>query len=80
MKAMVHSLDSDTDFFDIVTGVLQRNTLVLFLFIISWDFVLWMSRFYEKNDLTLKMARSRRYPAETTTDADDLVLLANVSA
>ena len=31
MKAMVHLPDGDTDFFNIVTGVLQRHTLGLYL-------------------------------------------------
>ena len=38
-KAMVHSPDGDTDFFDIITGILQENTLVPFLFVICWDYV-----------------------------------------
>ena len=33
-KAMVHSADDDTDFFEIVAGVLQGDILALFLFII----------------------------------------------
>ena len=43
MKAMVCSLDDDTDFFDIISGVLQGNTFAPFLFIICLDYVLWMS-------------------------------------
>ena len=39
MKAMVHSADRDTDF-DIVTGVLQDDTLALYLFILCLDYVL----------------------------------------
>ena len=34
MKAMVHSLDSDTDFFNIVAEDLQGDTLVPYMFII----------------------------------------------
>ena len=33
-KAVVHSSDGDTNFFDIVTGDLQENILSAFLFII----------------------------------------------
>ena len=40
---MVHSLDDDTDFFDIVTGVLQRDMLAQFLFIICLDYILYSS-------------------------------------
>ena len=32
-KVMIYSPDDETDFFDIVTGVLQQDTLALFLFI-----------------------------------------------
>ena len=37
MKAMICSPDGDTDFFDIVTGVLRGDTLALYLFIICQD-------------------------------------------
>ena len=37
---MVHLPGGDPDFFDIVTGVLQRDSLELFLFIICLDYVL----------------------------------------
>ena len=37
---MVCSPDSDTDFFDIVAGVLQGNTLAPYLYIICLDYVL----------------------------------------
>ena len=39
-KVKVRSLDRDTDYFDIVAGVLQGNTLALYLFIICLDYVL----------------------------------------
>ena len=38
-KIKVHSLDEDTDFFDIVTGVLQGDLLAPYLFIICQDYV-----------------------------------------
>ena len=37
MKEMVHSLDCDTDFFDIVVGILQVVMFSEFLFIICLD-------------------------------------------
>ena len=40
-KAMLR--DGNTDFFNIVTGVLQGDTLAPFLFIISLDYVLQIS-------------------------------------
>ena len=83
-KAMVRSPDGDTDFFDIVAGVLQGDTLAPFLFIICLDYVLRTSiDLMSERGFTLKKARSRRHPAETITDADyadDLALLANTPA
>ena len=48
---MVHSPDGDIDFFDIVTGVLQGNTIALYLFVI---YVLWTSIDQIKNILSHK--------------------------
>ena len=49
--------------------------------IICLDYILWMLRdLIKENSFTLKKTRSRRYPAETMTNAgytDDLVLFAN---
>ena len=39
-KVKVRSSDGDTDYFDIVAGVLQGNTLAPYLFIICLDYVL----------------------------------------
>ena len=36
----IRSLDGDTDFFDIIAGVLQGDTLAPYLFIICLDYVL----------------------------------------
>ena len=81
MKIKVHSLDGDTDFFDIVAGVLQGDTLTPYLFIICLDYVLWISiDLMKENGFTLKKAKSRWYPAETVMDIDyidDIVFLAN---
>ena len=81
---MVNSLNSNTDFFDIVAGVLQGNTLVLFLFQIYLDDILWMSVDQIKEiSLVLKNTRRWWYPPETITDADyadNLALLANTLA
>ena len=73
--------DGDTDYFDIVAGVLWKDTLAPYLFIICLDFVLWKSIDKLKdNFFKLTKERSRRYPAQTITDADyadDIALLAN---
>ena len=77
-KVKVRSPDGDTEYFDIVAGVLQGDTLAPYLFIIGLDYVLRTSidKIKEKGfELTKK--RSRRYPATTITDADYIAILAN---
>ena len=77
----VRSPDGDTEYFDIVAGVLQGDTLAPYLFIICFDFVLRTSIVkIRENDFELTKKRSRRYPAKTIIDADyadDIALLAN---
>ena len=52
---MFCSLDGDTEFFNIVAGVLQEDTLALYLFIISSGYVLWMSiDLIKENSFTFK--------------------------
>ena len=81
MKVKVHSLDGDANFFDIVTGVLQGDTLAPYLFIICLDYILWVSiDLMKENGLTLENARNRQYPIQTITDVDydiDIALLAD---
>ena len=63
---------------NIVTRVLQRDTLVPYFFIICLDVALRTSTDLIKNVFTLQKARSWRYPTESITDADyadDLALL-----
>ena len=67
----VRSPDGDTYYFDIVTGVLQRDTLAPYLFIICLDYVLRTSIDKTKeNGFELTKKRSRSYPAKAITDAD----------
>ena len=78
-KSLVRSPEGDTDFFDILAGVLQGNTLAPFLFAICLDYVLRIS-VNKCNDyhLTLELARSRRFPTKKITDTDyanDLALV-----
>ena len=83
-KVKDHSPDGDTDYFDIVAGVLQGHTLSPYVFIICLDYVLRTSRDKMKdNGFMLKKERSRRYLVQTITDAkyrDDIVLLPNTPA
>ena len=82
-KVKAHNPDGDTDYFDIVAGVLQGDTLTPYLFIICLEYLLRTSIHKMKdNGFKLKKER-RRYPTQTITDADyadDIVLLANTPA
>ena len=76
----MRSPDGDTEYFDIVAGVLQGDTLAPYLFIICLDYVLRTSiDKIRENGFKLTKKRSRRYPAKTITDADyadDIAILA----
>ena len=80
-KVKVRSPDGDTEYFDIVAGVLQGDTLAPYLFIICLDYVLRTSiDKIRENGFELTKKRSRRYPAKTINDADyadDIAILAN---
>ena len=80
-KIKVRSPDGDTEYFNIVAGVLQGDTLAPYLFIICLDYVLRTSiEKIRENGCELTKKRSRRYPAKTITDddyADDIAMLAN---
>ena len=77
----VRSPDGDTEYFDIVAGVLQGDKLAPYLFIICLDYVPRTSiDKIRENGFELTKKRSRRYPAKTITDADytdDIAILAN---
>ena len=61
-KVKVRSPDGDTDYYDIVAGVLQGDT---YLFIIYLDYVLRTSiDKIKENGFELTKKRSRRYPAK----------------
>ena len=80
-KVKVRSPNGDTDYFDIVKNVPQGNTLAPYLFIIFLDKVLRTSiDKMKENGFKLTKERSKRYPAQTITDADyanDIAILAN---
>ena len=82
-KVNVRSPDGDTDYLEIVVVVLQVDTLALYLFI-CLDYVLITSiDIMKDNGFKMAKERSRRYPAQTITDADyadDIALLANTLA
>ena len=80
-KVKVRSPDEDTEYFNIVAGVLQGDTLAPYLFIICLDYVLRTSiDKIKENGFELTKKRSRRYPIKTITDADyadNIAILAN---
>ena len=84
MQVKVCSPDGDTDFFDIVVGVLQGDMLAPYLFIICLEYVLLISiDLMKENGFTLTKARNRQFPAQTITDTgytDVIALLANIPA
>ena len=58
----VYSPDGDTDYFDIVAGVLQGDTLAPYLFIICLDYMLRTSiDLMKENAFQLAKERSQRY-------------------
>ena len=83
-KSKIRSPDGDTNYFDIVVGVLQGATLAQYLFIICLDYVL-RTPIDKMKDIGFKLTeeRSRRYLGKTISCAnypDDIVLLANTPA
>ena len=83
-QVKVRSPDRDTDYFHIVAGVLQGDTLAPYIFMICLDYERRTSTDkIKENGFKLTKESSRRYPAQTITDADyanDIVLLANTPA
>ena len=83
-KVKVRSLDGDTDYFDIVAGVLQGDTLAPYLFITCLDYMLRTSiDKIKENEFELIKGWAIRYPAKKITNADytdDVALLANAPA
>ena len=80
-KVKLRSPDWDTEYFDIIAGILQGDTLSACLFIIYLDYVLRTSiDKIRENGFELTKKRIRRYPAKTITDTvydDDIAILAN---
>ena len=80
-KVKVGWLRGDTDYFDIVAGVLRGDALTSYMFIICLDYVLRTSMdLMKENGFKLSKEKSKRYPAQTITDtyyADNIALPAN---
>ena len=77
-KGKVQVPYGDTDYFDIVLGVLQWDTLAPYLFITYLAYRLRTSiDLMKENGFTLAKERSRRHSAQTIADedyADDITL------
>ena len=70
-KVKVRSTDGDTDYFYIIAGVLQGDTLSPYLFMICLVYVLTASiDKLKENCFELTKKGSRRYPAKTITDTN----------
>ena len=70
-KVKVRSPDGEKEYFDIVAGVLQGETLAAYPFIICLYFVLRTSiDKIRENGFELTKKRIRRYLAKTISDAD----------
>ena len=69
-KVKVRSPDGDTEYFDIVAGVLQGDTLAPYLFIICVDYVLRTSIDKIKGMASTDEEKKQKIPATTITDAD----------
>ena len=79
-RAIVRSPDGDTEFFTILAGVLQGDTLAPFLFIICLDYILRTSLDkIKENGLVLNKSTSPRHAINITDAdyADNLALFAN---
>lgn len=81
-RARVVTPDGKSEEFDILAGVLQRDTLAPFLFIIVLYYVLRKAISGREQDLgfTLTSRRSRRHSAVVLTDfdyVDDISLISN---
>ena len=79
-RARVITIDGETEFFNILRGVLQGDTLAPLLFILCLDYALRQAidlKTYS-NGLTITPRQSRRHPETKLTDldfADDIALL-----
>ena len=75
-KVKVRSPDRDTEYFNIVAGVLQGDMLAPYLFIICLDYVLRTS-IDKIRENGFELTKKRRHPAKTITEADYIAMLAN---
>ena len=82
IKAKIKSPDGDTDYFQILAGVMQGDTLAPYLFVIVLDYAMRQAIEGKEEQLgfTLRKRQSRRIPPISITDldfADDIALLSD---
>ena len=82
--AKVCSPDGETEYFEILAGVLQGDTLAPFLFIVALDYALRLAINGKEEELgfTLVPRQSRRVPPVMVTDldfADDIALISDTT-
>ena len=82
MRVIGHSPDEDIDFFDIVAGILLRDTLAPFLFISYIDYLLWILKdLMKENCLTQQGEKEANDILQKNIHADytdNLALLSNI--
>ena len=72
MKEMVHSID--TKYFDIVTGVFQRDILAQYILIINLGYALWKSKDLRKeNGFTQKGKNKKQKQKQRSTQTTQLI-------
>ena len=80
-RAQVITPDGTTEFFEILAGVLQGDTLAPYLFVIVIDYCMRMAlEKHQDSGFTVTPARSRRVKAKKISDAefaDDIALVTN---
>ena len=79
MKVKVHSPERDTDYLDIIAGLLQGDTLAPYLFMICLDYELRMFiDIMKDNGFKLSKKKIPRTNNYGQNYADDIVFLANI--
>ena len=76
-RATVMTSDGETDYFEVITGVLQGDPLAPYLFILVLDYALRKS-IKDDDGFTIEKRRSRRHPGICIADldfADDISLI-----
>ena len=75
ITSTIRTPDGNFDFFEVLAGVLQGDTLAPYLFIIALDYVLrTLIDKHSELGFTLQPRRSRRYPATIPSQMPTLLM------